>query len=125
MASPGRCKLFAAGTDPRGSCTINPVASCGRDGTCDGQGACRDYAAGTECAPATSCVGGMQTTAGTCDYDTCAPNYYDVDGNRTNGCEYQCTSNPNGKNTQDLAGPFMILDAFRPARPFRHRIDAA
>ncbi len=42
--------------------------------------------------------------AGTCDYDTCAPSYYDIDGNRANGCEYYCPWNPNGTNTKDLGG---------------------
>jgi hypothetical protein len=48
---------------------------------------------------------GLGTTAGTCDYSGgCAPDYYDIDGNPANGCEYYCPWNPTGKNTQDLGG---------------------
>jgi hypothetical protein len=49
---------------------------------------------------------GLGTTAGTCDYDTCAPNHYDIDGVRSNGCEYACPWNPTGTNTTDLGGAF-------------------
>ena len=42
----GKCTPIKAGDDPDNECDLDPVASCGRDGACDGQGACRRYAAG-------------------------------------------------------------------------------
>ncbi|HVU05291.1 MAG TPA: MopE-related protein [Polyangiaceae bacterium] len=55
------------------------------------------------CTPPASNVG---KDPGTCGYDTCSPNYYDIDHDRTNGCEYACPFNPDGKNAVDLPGPF-------------------
>src|SRR5262249_23511990 len=51
----GVCGLIAAGTDPDSECVTQDAATCGNDGTCDGQGACRKYAAGTVCTPS-SCL---------------------------------------------------------------------
>ena len=48
------------------------VATCGTDGTCDGQGACRKYVDGTVCQPGT-CNGAAVTNIKTCDgAGTCA-----------------------------------------------------
>jgi hypothetical protein len=52
----GLCTAVAAGDDPRDDCATDLVATCGRDGTCDGAGACRLYPARAECAPG-GCVG--------------------------------------------------------------------
>jgi Concanavalin A-like lectin/glucanases superfamily len=62
----GRCSPVAAGEDPAGECAMDPVATCGQDGTCDGAGACGRYRVGTQCQPA-SCVNGIETPASTCD----------------------------------------------------------
>ena len=39
----GSCIPADTGTDPRNQCPEDGVASCGRDGACDGSGACRRY----------------------------------------------------------------------------------
>ena len=44
------------------------------------------------------------TSPGTCDYTDCAQDFYDIDGNRENGCEYFCPFNPTGANTTDPGG---------------------
>ncbi len=62
----GHCVTVLEGTDPRGQCAQDPAASCGQDGTCDGNGACREYAAGSECA-GPSCANGLVTYARACD----------------------------------------------------------
>jgi hypothetical protein len=41
---------------------------------------------------------------GVCQYK-CAGDFYDLDGNRGNGCEYFCQWNPDGTVTMDLGGP--------------------
>jgi hypothetical protein len=52
-AQPGMCKITAAGAgDPRQLCKTDPSASCGVNGTCDGQGNCALSPSGTVCAPA-------------------------------------------------------------------------
>ncbi len=42
--------------------------------------------------------------AGTCSYGKCVQDYYDIDGDPSNGCEYYCQWNPNGTNTTDPGG---------------------
>ncbi len=44
------------------------------------------------------------TQPGTCSFSTCATDFYDVDGDPANGCEYFCQHNPNGTNTTDPGG---------------------
>jgi MYXO-CTERM domain-containing protein len=62
----GACGPVKDKTDPHDTCPVDPPASCGRDGTCDGNGACRlHYAAGTPCAM-NVCAGNASTT-GVCD----------------------------------------------------------
>jgi len=53
----GTCTFVPTGLKPRdpATCKKSEVATCGLDGTCDGNGACRQYPAGTVC------------LAGTCD----------------------------------------------------------
>jgi hypothetical protein len=43
------------------------------------------------------------THAGTCTFDQCAQDYYDLDP-ETPGCEYFCDRNPDGKIKKDLGG---------------------
>ncbi len=71
--SEGHCAYAPAGTDPHQQCEPDPVASCGKDGLCDGAGACRRYPAGTSCA-APSCAGDDTVSARTCDGNgSCLP----------------------------------------------------
>ena len=44
--SVGTCTDVPVGADPRNDCPDDGVASCGRNGSCDGTGACALYAAG-------------------------------------------------------------------------------
>jgi hypothetical protein len=72
----GMCKPVAAGgTDPKGQCTVEGAATCGKTGLCDGAGACQLYAAGTQCAPPTCPTSSVTATlARTCDgAGTCRP----------------------------------------------------
>ena len=76
-ALPGRigtCLPVPAGTaDPHGICVDQGVASCGKDGICDGVGGCSFYPAGSVCA-APSCTGSLLTFPRTCDgAGTCQP----------------------------------------------------
>src|SRR5262249_26387129 len=47
--TPGSRVPAASGTDRRDECPIEPLASCGTTGVCDGAGACRLYAANQIC----------------------------------------------------------------------------
>lgn len=63
----GTCTLVAsAQPDPRESCTVSAISTCGSDGTCDGRGACHLHDAGRECAGA-SCLGSVLNAASVCD----------------------------------------------------------
>ncbi len=72
----GTCKPIAAGdTDPKGQCSAEAAATCGRTGFCNGSGGCQLHAAGTQCAPP-SCPNGSTTATlpRTCDGSgTCRP----------------------------------------------------
>ncbi|MEB2313028.1 MAG: hypothetical protein OZ921_01585 [Sorangiineae bacterium] len=66
----GTCGAAKVGLDPHDDCPDDGVASCQRDGACDGAGACRVYASGVECLAA-DCAGNVPTThacngTGTC-----------------------------------------------------------
>jgi hypothetical protein len=63
--SQGRCTPIKAGDDPDNECALDAVATCGRDGSCDGSGACRRYPVGMVCAPG-SCAVAAETGASTC-----------------------------------------------------------
>ncbi len=85
--SRGVCALADVGTDPREDCPDDGIASCGRDGVCDGSGACRHYPLGAVCQQQ-SCGGSTRTNAFRCADGSCQP---------TSGqpCDpYQC--NPTG-----------------------------
>ena len=65
----GTCTAVAAGvSSPNGhpACPTDPVESCDRDGTCDGNRGCQLRRAGTSCG-SSSCNAGMATPAPTCD----------------------------------------------------------
>lgn len=92
----GSCGPVADGTDPETECSDQGVASCGRDGQCDGAGACRLYAMGAPCT-AQSCSGTVHTLADTCDgtgscldngSESCAP--YRCDG-AAGDCRTSCS----------------------------------
>jgi hypothetical protein len=70
----GTCTPLPTGT-PTAECVDQLAASCGFDGTCNGNGGCRRYAAGTPC-KAAGCQTGTFTPASACDgQGTCvAPN---------------------------------------------------
>jgi hypothetical protein len=69
-AVPGRegtCSPVPAGAvDPRGVCTDNGAATCGRNGTCDGVGGCANYPAGAVCGVAV-CRDGANATFASCN----------------------------------------------------------
>jgi hypothetical protein len=57
----GMCKPVPEdGMDPKGLCSAESAASCGRTGFCNGAGGCQLYPAGTQCAPP-SCPTGSTT----------------------------------------------------------------
>jgi hypothetical protein len=62
----GSCTLVPLGQDPDDECAMQPAASCGLDGTCDGQGNCARYPAGAECIPG-SCSAGVERASGACN----------------------------------------------------------
>jgi hypothetical protein len=56
----GTCRPVTAGiVDPHGRCVAQPVATCGLDGTCNGNGACAAYANGTVCRMSRVCMNGV------------------------------------------------------------------
>jgi hypothetical protein len=66
--SVGTCTNVPVGADPDNDCPDEGVASCGRNGSCDGTGACALYGAGTICR-AQSCAGSTVSHAARCDGD--------------------------------------------------------
>ena len=96
----GACALADVGTDPRDDCPDDGVATCGRDGLCDGSGACRHYPIGAVCqAPSLPRVDAHERVSLRSD-GTCRP---------TSGqpCDpYRC--NPTGSDC--------LLTSARPAR---------
>jgi hypothetical protein len=94
----GVCINVPAGDDPRDDCQSEDVASCGRNGFCDGMGACASYVAGTVCR-AESCSGSTVSHAARCDgarvcgtiaAHLCDP--YTCDASST-ACRDSCASN--------------------------------
>jgi hypothetical protein len=61
----GHCGDIKAGSDPKMQCTDMGAASCGNDGSCDGNGACQNYGMATQCVAA-GCNAGELTTARFC-----------------------------------------------------------
>jgi len=64
--SEGSCAPVPAGQDPGNDCAAESAATCGQDGTCDGQGRCRRYPAGSECVPG-ACLDRTEYAARVCD----------------------------------------------------------
>ncbi len=110
-ASAGICVPSPVGTDPREDCPDDGVASCGRDGTCDGSGACRRYPIGVICRGQT-CLGSTRTNASRCDNagncrptsgQPCDPYQCDATGN---DCRSTC-----GDSSDCIAGTFCDGDS--------------
>jgi hypothetical protein len=94
----GTCTNVPVGADPRNDCPDDGIASCGRDGSCDGTGSCALYAAGSICR-AQSCSTSTVSHAGRCDgagscgavtTDSCGPYMCNAAGD---GCRADCASN--------------------------------
>jgi hypothetical protein len=110
----GVCGNVVAGTDPNNQCPDQGAASCGTNGSCDGNGACADYSNSTVCA-AQVCSNGSVTPArmcngtGTCSAGSpmsCAP-YAGCNGNAcptTCSADADCTSG-NYCNAQSHCAP--------------------
>lgn len=61
----GLCRPIKSGLSSRGKCPVD-VATCGRDGTCDGAGACHFSPAATKCADP-ACTNAQLRAASTCN----------------------------------------------------------
>lgn len=92
----GACVPVPAGEDPAGHCATDPVATCKRDGSCDGSGKCRMHGAGALCL-AQSCSGSTRSLAARCDgagacvpgpTQSCAPYVCGAGG----ACHSMCTA---------------------------------
>ncbi len=66
QADDGTCDAAQAGLDPHDSCAVDPPASCGNTGVCDGTGACSLYDPTTECAPRSCATGTSENLPDTC-----------------------------------------------------------
>jgi hypothetical protein len=53
----GVCAVVEEGT-PDDACVVEPVSTCGHDGTCSARGRCAKYPEGTECGPGDVCTNG-------------------------------------------------------------------
>jgi hypothetical protein len=95
-------------------CTATTEICDGKDNDCDGVVDNVDFTKPANCGNcATNCLAGptaLQGTTtpvclppatpggpGTCSYTACADEYFDLDGNKANGCEFRCT----GKTADD------------------------
>jgi hypothetical protein len=59
LGAAGSCKPVLAGMpEPHGLCSIQPVATCGLDGMCNGSGGCASYPSGTLCRMTRTCQNG-------------------------------------------------------------------
>jgi hypothetical protein len=82
----GVCEPIAAGTDPDAECANDGQASCGQNGSCDGNGACGLWTSGTICDPI-GCQGADVLNADTCNGGgTC------VDNGTTDCALYSCAA---------------------------------
>jgi MYXO-CTERM domain-containing protein len=98
--SDGSCKAVKTGTDPRGVCTDDGVASCGQNGACNGSGACQKYASGSTCVTASCATATSRNVADTCNgtgtctdngVQNCLAGYACISG----VCQTQCTDDAN------------------------------
>jgi hypothetical protein len=78
--------------------------------TCGGCGS--DGAAGVNCEKQIQCAEAAVCTGSfTCDYTTCSQDCYDLDGDRTNGCEYFCIKKTiNGQPVTDETDPSLVCN---------------
>jgi hypothetical protein len=96
--SEGRCILAAAGSDPHNSCPDEGVASCGKNGACDGTGSCQTYPVGTICADARCQVqqivlASRCTAPGVCMPGTLQPCYPFLCDDTGTKCRTSCVDN--------------------------------
>jgi hypothetical protein len=96
--SEGRCVLAQAGSDPHDSCPDEGVASCGKNGACDGTGSCQTYPIGTICAVARCQVQQIVlvsrcTAAGACMPGTQQPCYPFLCDDTGTKCRTSCVDN--------------------------------
>jgi hypothetical protein len=108
--SKGTCRAAAAGTDPKNSCPDDGVATCQRNGMCDGSGACQRYPANTVCVAA-SCNNGQNVSASQCDQGgvcragttvSCYPYACSISSNT--GCMFPCASKVDCSGTAECFG---------------------
>jgi hypothetical protein len=60
QGSAGTCQLVPSGQpEPHGVCAVQPVSTCGLNGTCDGSGGCANYPNGTSCRMRSTCMNGI------------------------------------------------------------------
>jgi hypothetical protein len=96
--SEGRCTLALAGSNPHSSCVDEGVASCGKNGVCDGAGSCQTYPVGTTCADARCQVQQVMlasrcTAAGVCMPGTQQPCYPFLCEDNGTKCRTSCVDN--------------------------------
>ena len=89
--NPGLCVPFAAGTDPRGECPVDPDNPCGNLGGCSGERSCRMMHAGYVCAEAECITDRISLAAGRCDGEGACVQETEVDC-----APYYCDSSPEG-----------------------------
>jgi hypothetical protein len=65
LGTDGVCGPVAQGTDPDSECPLEPEASCGGTGFCNGAGACTLHPQGTVCTPP-ACSGSVRNRGSTC-----------------------------------------------------------
>ncbi|MCB9582980.1 MAG: hypothetical protein H6717_38440 [Polyangiaceae bacterium] len=70
-------------------------------GTCDNNCAAPPHVINPTCVPPAKLDG---KTPGTCKYEKCEQDWYEINGDPKDGCEYNCPWNPNGTNTTDPGG---------------------
>lgn len=106
----GTCAPVPAGVPPvvPSQCKAGPAASCGLDGTCDGNGACRSYPDGTMCSAGTcegtQIIGAKMCRAGQClagGNVICAPYLCNA---ATGSCFDTCASNAQCDGKTCVAG---------------------
>jgi hypothetical protein len=87
------------------------AATCGTDGTCDGQGACAHHAAGTVCVPRSCPVDSTtSTTASKCDgAGTCSPGVIASCAPYACGADDTCKTDPCADPTD--CAPGSVCDA--------------
>lgn len=106
----GRCSPVPAGQDPADDCPADPMTSCMRDGTCDGNRGCRLAQDGATCV-ASTCANGVQAPARTCNgagtcraagaQIVCSP--YLCDSVNV-ACRTSCTDNAHCQGSRFCAG---------------------